>query len=114
MEKSFLDLKAKIDIFREEHSHKKRIHYPKFLRAEILSFLNKEGMSVYEFCRKAGFSLSTVNRWKKTSFAKESSSKILNKESSFKPVAIKRAEKKDLYILKDLSLEEICDLLGGL
>ena len=114
MEEKFLELRAKIESLRKKNSHKKILHYPKDLRSEILSFLKDEGMSVSDFCKRTGFSFSTLNQWIRFSLIQKSCSKILEKESSFKPVSIKKESEKRVYILKGLSFDEICDLIGEL
>jgi len=114
VEEKLLELRCKIEGCRRSNSHKKRLHYPKDLKSEILSFLKKEGLSVSEFCKKTGFSFSTLNQWKKASCAKKRFFKVSKEESSFKAIPVKRDNKKKVYILKGLSFDEVLELLGEL
>ena len=113
MEEKFLEIRAKMRGYQEKSAGKKRVHYPESFRREVLEFLETEKLSVLKFCKKTGFSHSTVSYWRKVSSSKVIS-KPVKKESLFKPVSLREEKQKRVIILSGLSLEEMVQLVGEL
>ena len=112
MEEKFLEIRAKMKGYQERSAGKKRVHYPESFRREVLEFLETEKLSVLKFCKKTGFSHSTVSYWRKVSSSKVS--KPVKKESLFKPVSLREERKRTVLVLSGLSLEEMVQLVGEL
>ncbi len=83
-----INLKKRIQLYREKNSKKKLIRYPEALKIEILDFLKEEKIS--KFCKEAKVSPSTINNWKKSNV-----STLSHKKSLFKAVSLKKEKSCD-------------------
>ena len=111
MKDEFEVLKERIRVHQKRYAHRKHACYTKDIRRDVLEELDKSELKIADFCKGIGISKLTINRWKKLSKA---SHYTHESPSSFVPLAIKKENKKEVYIIKGLSFEEVAHLLRGL